>query len=116
MKIINYWQQLSKHFIFSHLLLGVIAAGFGFSTNVLALPSTNPAQSPNAMIAVIVKANLQDTSYATVTHHHYQFLSAPRSSIEPFNVSPLIASFILLQTKGYSLANPIRAGPQVTIS
>jgi hypothetical protein len=115
MIIINYWQQVSKRYFLSHLFLGVMAAGFGLTTNTVAISSA-PVNSTVTIItiAVIAKASLQDGlhSIAKVVKGHWLFSSQRTKCIDAItHFTSYIFYCHLLPIKGYALANAIRAGP-----
>lgn len=113
MIVINYWQKLSKRLIIktalSHLLLGVIAAGFGLCQNE-ALPSeSDVSHSGISAIASIVQDHQEtakrtsQTLASTKKQHTVAFLITPNYD----DLSPSKA----IRLSPY---NGIRAGPKAT--
>ncbi|QIQ20361.1 DUF2547 family protein [Zophobihabitans entericus] len=114
--IINYWQQISKRYFLSHLLLGVIAAGFGLSMNPSALPNQITGQPVNIItIASIAKAHLQESLSTQSTQAEPFYLTQPKlissqtllsqSYVSQFSIVVLAICF------WFSIAHGIRAGP-----
>lgn len=118
MIIINYWQHVSKRYFLSHLFLSVIAAGFGLTTNTVAISSA-PVNATVTIItiAVMAKARLQDGLHAIekVARGHWLFSSHRKQCIDVItHVTSSIFFRHLLPLKGYAFANAIRAGPKYT--
>lgn len=117
MIIINCWQQVSRRYLISHLFLSVMAAGFGFITNTVAISSA-PVNATVTIItiAIIAKVNLQDGLHSITEVSKRQWLfSAQRK--ERLKAITYLSSYLidcdLLPIKGYFFANAIRAGPNI---
>ncbi|OCG25681.1 hypothetical protein A9G45_01905 [Gilliamella sp. HK2] len=114
MTVINYWQKISKRLIIktalSHLLLGVIATGFGFhQENAL------PAQQLISQVDII-------TITAIVQEHQSQLKIKPQTFVSSqkqyFDKQILLQNndaLCLNTTIRLSPNNGIRAGPHVAI-
>lgn len=113
MTMINYWQHISKRLIIktalSHLLLGVIATGFGFyQQNAL------PVQSVTTQVGIIAiteivqdqqiptKKASQILSLLSKQHYDKQIIARNYDEVSPNTVIRL------------SPYNGIRAGPNAT--
>ncbi|KFA59758.1 hypothetical protein A9G34_08730 [Gilliamella sp. Choc4-2] len=112
MNVIYYWQKLSKRLIFkttfSHLLLGVIAVGFGsWQQNTLSVESST---SNIGIIAITqdykttVRTKSQNLSQSQKHHDLIELIIQNYHDISPSKAIRLS-----------SLYNGIRAGPSVTI-
>lgn len=114
MTVISYCKQLHKRFIIktalSHLLLGVIAAGFGlYQENAL------PAQLSVSQVGIIaITAIVQDHQTPIKTHIQSLLLVQKQQddkqtiSLNHYDVSPNI----VIRLTPY---NGIRAGPEATV-
>ncbi|KDN10200.1 MULTISPECIES: hypothetical protein [unclassified Gilliamella] len=115
MIVINYWQKLNKRLIIktalSHLLLGVIAAGFGLCQNE-ALPSESDV-SHSGIIAI-----------TSIVQDHRETAQRKLPTLA-LSCSPKQHTVVLLITPNYddlshskairlSPYNGIRAGPKTT--
>ncbi|OCG09444.1 hypothetical protein [Gilliamella apicola] len=113
MNIINYWQKISKRLIIntalSHLLLGVIAAGFGlYQENAL------PAQSSTSQVGIIaITLIVQDHQTPITTKSQTLALSQKPQcyrSITSLNYRDVSPNPIIRLSPN----NGIRAGPNTT--
>lgn len=113
MTLINYWQQISKRLIIktalSHLLLGVIAAGFGlYEENALPVQSSSTQVGIIAITAIVqdhqapIRKKSQTSSLLKEEHYNKQIISLNYDEVTPNTVIRL------------SPYNGIRAGPQAT--
>lgn len=114
MTVINYWQQISKRLIIktalSHLLLGVIATGFGFyEKGVLPIQSSSTQVGIIAITAIVqdhqtpIRKESQTLPLSQKTHYDKQIVSLSYDKMNPSTVIRL------------SPYNGIRAGPQATV-
>lgn len=113
MTLINYWQQISKRLIIktalSHLLLGVIAAGFGlYEENALPVQSSSTQVGIIAITAIVqdhqapIRKKSQTSSLLEEEHYDKQIISLNYDEVTPNTIIRL------------SPYNGIRAGPQAT--
>lgn len=113
MTLINYWQQISKRLIIktalSHLLLGVIAAGFGlYEENALPVQSSSTQVGIIAITAIVqdhqapIRTKSQTSSLLKEEHCDKQIISLNYDEVTQNTVIRL------------SPYNGIRAGPQAT--
>ena len=114
MTMINYWQQISKRLIIktalSHLLLGVIADGFGFYEE-----NVRPVQSSSTQVGIIaITAIVQD--HQTPIRKESQTL--PLSQKQHYNKQIISLNYdkvsfnTVIRLSAY---NGIRAGPKATV-
>ncbi|MWN89749.1 hypothetical protein GQ597_03360 [Gilliamella sp. Pra-s65] len=113
MVVINYWQKLSKRLIIktalSHLLLGVIAAGFGLCQNE-ALPSESDVSQSGIMTITSIVQDHQETApkqSQTLAHTQKQHITA-------FLITPNYDDLSPSKAIRLSPYNGIRAGPKTT--
>ncbi len=113
MIIINYWQKISKRLIIntalSHLLLGVIAAGFGlYQENAL------PAQSSASQVGIITITRIVQDHQTPITTTSQTLVLAQKRQyyrlITPLNYRDVSPNPIIRLSPN----NGIRAGPDTT--
>lgn len=113
MNVISYCKKLHKRLIIktalSHLLLGVIAAGFGlYEENALPVQSSSTQVGIIAITAIVqdhqapIKTKSQTSSLLKEEHYDKQIISLNYDEVTPNTVIRL------------SPYNGIRAGPQAT--
>lgn len=107
----NCWKQLRVRYLLSHLLLSVIATGFGFSNPQLGLANELNNQPLNVMTAVsLVKASLHEQQTAAADQQPFiAQLITPISQPIIYPASRATAHYSLLDW--FVSANAIRAGP-----
>ncbi|MCX8670596.1 hypothetical protein J3U22_04315 [Gilliamella sp. B2865] len=113
MNVISYCKKLHKRLIIktalSHLLLGVIAAGFGlYEENALPVQSSSTQVGIIAITAIVqdhqapIRKKSQTSSLLKEEHYNKQIISLNYDEVTPNTVIRL------------SPYNGIRAGPQAT--
>lgn len=113
MIIINYRHHISKHYLLSHLLLGVIAAGFGLSAySLFRHGSTFDAKVGMIVMTVITKANHYASSQRMTETARADRLTALRLLIAKYTDHDTYSLFNSPILKGQFLTTiAIRAGP-----